>query len=62
MKWSFVAIILASMFWVSPAVAQGQGCDIKPGREGGQARCTSGKICTGPYEGTYGRGNCQAPK
>ena len=60
MKWSFVAIILASMFVVTPAVAQ--GCDTKPGRPDGQALCTSGKICTGPYEGIYGRGNCQALK
>ncbi len=60
MKWHFAAFVIALMFTASPALAQ--GCDTKPGRDGGQARCSSGKVCTGPYEGIYGRGNCQSLK
>ena len=45
------------------AAASGVGgpCDTKPGREEGQALCEAGLVCTGPFEGQYGRGNCQAP-
>ncbi len=60
MKWQFAAVVVAAMFAASPALAQ--GCDTKPGRPGGQQTCSGGKICTGPYEGSYKHGNCQPKK
>lgn len=60
MKWTFTAIAMAAMLWTSQAAAQ--GCDTKPGRPDGQAACSGRMVCTGPYEGRYGRGNCQPLK
>jgi parallel beta-helix repeat protein len=34
-------------------------CDIRTTRDGGQIRCDAGLVCTGPFEGIHGQGNCQ---
>ena len=62
MKLKFAALVFGTLFLATPASAAGVGggCDTQPGRDGGQAMCDSGLTCTGPFEGMYGRGNCQA--
>ena len=63
MKYLMSSIWIAgALFIVSPAsgASQGQGCDTKSGRDTGQQMCDAGLVCTGPFEGSYGRGNCQA--
>lgn len=44
------------------AAGLGEGCDMVDGRDGGQQICDAGLVCTGPFEGMYQRGNCQAEK
>lgn len=60
MKIGLATIFLGATLGASSALAA--GCDTKPGRDGGQEKCSAGLVCTGPFEGTYGRGNCQKPK
>ena len=62
MKLKITLLIMGIFIGSSPAMAAGlgQGCDTQPGRDGGQQMCDAGLACTGPFEGTYGRGNCQA--
>jgi hypothetical protein len=71
MKLKITILILGTLIGFSPASATtfadaadtaaaiGEGCDTKPGREGGQQMCDDGLDCTGPFEGTYGHGICQ---
>ena len=60
----FAAMFFVGCFAGSPAMAAGDGepCDTIAGRDRGQPMCDDGLVCTGPFEGTYGRGNCQKPK
>lgn len=44
------------------SAGEGEGCDTIAGREEGQQMCDPGLVCTGPFEGIYGHGNCQKPK
>ena len=65
MKFLLHTIYIASALIIaSPAsgASQGQGCDTKSGRDSGQQMCEAGLVCTGPFEGSYGRGNCQEAK
>lgn len=62
MKLKLAAVMVAIMLGTAPVTtsAFGQGCDTIPGREGGPDLCGAGQVCTGPFEGMYGRGNCQS--
>ncbi len=62
MKIVFAAAAVTLMLGFSPVIAAGvgEGCDTVSGRDGGQQFCDSGLICTGPFEGSFGHGNCQA--
>ena len=55
----FLAFAPLSALAASPA---GGPCDTKPGRESGQDVCAAGLVCTGPFEGLHGKGNCQPSK
>lgn len=54
-----LATILVAALGTYGALAA--ACDTKAGRDGGQRKCAAGLVCTGPFEGAYGQGNCQKP-
>lgn len=63
MKTTLAILAFGAMLGVSSAMAAsgaGGPCDTKEGRDDGQRTCQSGLTCTGPFEGMYGAGNCQA--
>ena len=64
MKLKTTLLILGILAGSSPALGAGisEGCDSQAGRNSGQIMCDAGLTCTGPFEGIYGRGNCQKAK
>ena len=64
MKLKITLVIFGIFLGYSSAYAAGlsEGCDSQSGRNGGQIMCDSWLTCTGPFEGSYGRGNCQIAK